>query len=453
VSDGWAVAMALAAAFGAWRGVAVPLFAALAGCAVAWWWRLPWLLCLAIGLLTSALAARSLAVPLLAPGRITAVATLVSDPESVFGAVRAEARVGHRRVELWARGAPGRALGRRLAGEQVLLTGSIVWVSPGDRERLVRRHLLARVTPDSIELAGRGPPWARAANRIRRTLTDGARSLPAAERALFTGFVIGDDRALPLTTRDEFRASGLSHLTAVSGENVAFVLAVAGPFLRRLGLRWRWIVTIVVLVFFAAVTRFEPSVLRAVAMAAIATTATFVARPASTLRVLALAVTALLIVDPLLVWSVGFGLSVGASLGIVLLARPLAARWPGPRILIEPLAITVAAQLGVLPVAAAVFGGVPLAAFPANLLAAPAAGPVMVWGLTGGLLAGLAPAWLATALHVPSRIGVGWIALVARRCAALPLGSIGWPVGAVLIVVAAALAACRARRAPIGSPM
>ena len=92
--------------------------------------------------------------------------------------------------------------------------------------------------------------------------------------------------------------------------------------------------------FFAAVTRFEPSVLRAVAMAAIATTATFVARPASTLRVLALAVTALLLVDPLLVWSVGFGLSVGASLGIVLLARPLAARLRGPRVLIEPLAVT-----------------------------------------------------------------------------------------------------------------
>ena len=75
-------------------------------------------------------------------------------------------------------GASGRALGRRLAGEQVLLAGSIVWVSPGDRLRLVHRHLLARVTLDAVELAGRGPPWARAANRIRRTLTDGARSLP-----------------------------------------------------------------------------------------------------------------------------------------------------------------------------------------------------------------------------------------------------------------------------------
>lgn len=452
MSDGCAVVMAAAAAFGAWRSMALPLFVALAGCAMALWRRLPWLLCLSIGLLTSALAARSLAIPLLPPGPVSGVATLVSDPESIFGAVRAEARLGHHRVELMARGAPGRALGRRLAGEQVLLAGTIEWVSPGDRARLIRRHLLARVAPDNIELAGRGPPWARAANRIRRTLTDGARSLPPTERALFTGFVIGDDRALPPNTRDEFRASGLSHLTAVSGENVAFVLAVAGPFLRRLGLRWRWFVTIAVLVFFAAVTRFEPSVLRAVAMAAIATTATFAARPASALRVLALAVTALLIVDPLLVWSVGFGLSVGASLGIVVLARPLAVRWRGPRLLIEPLAVTVAAQLGVLPVAAAVFGGVPIAAFPANLLAAPAAGPVMVWGLTGGLLAGLAPAWLATALHLPSRVLVGWIGLVAHRFALLGLGSIGWPAGAVLIVAAAALAAGRARRAPVGSP-
>ena len=68
MSDGWAVAMAVSAAFGAWRGIAVPFFLALAGGAIALWRRFPWLLCLSIGLLTSALAARSLAVPLLPPG-------------------------------------------------------------------------------------------------------------------------------------------------------------------------------------------------------------------------------------------------------------------------------------------------------------------------------------------------------------------------------------------------
>ena len=73
-------------------------------------------------------------------------------------------------------------------------------------------------------------------------------------------------------------------------------------------------------------TRFEPSVLRAAAMASLAAVSVFLARPASGIRLLALATTGLLLVDPLLVWSVGFLLSVGATAGIVLLSRPLAAR-------------------------------------------------------------------------------------------------------------------------------
>ena len=112
-------------------------------------------------------------------------------------------------------------------------------------------------------------------------------------------------------------------------------------------------------------------------------------RPSSRLRVLALAVTVLLLIDPLLVHSVGFLLSVGACVGIAVLARPLTDLLPGPRGLITPLAVTMAAQVGVAPVLVPVFGGVPVASLPANLLAVPAAGPVMMWGLAAGLPAGV----------------------------------------------------------------
>src|SRR5438309_2443488 len=112
-------------------------------------------------------------------------------------------------------------------------------------------------------------------------------------------------------------------------------------------------------------------------------------RPSSTVRLLALAVTGLLVIDPLLVHSVGFLLSVGACTGIAVLARPLADALPGPRALTAPLAVTMAAQLGVAPVLVPVFGGVPVASLPANLLAVPAAAPVMIWGVAGGLPAGL----------------------------------------------------------------
>ena len=67
--------------------------------------------------------------------------------------------------------------------------------------------------------------------------------------------------------------------------------------------------------------------------------------------------------------SVGFQLSVGASLGLALLAGPISARLPGPRWLAESVGITVAAQLGVAPVLTSTFGGMPLVTLVANLLA------------------------------------------------------------------------------------
>ena len=264
--------------------------------------------------------------------------------------------------------------------------------------------------------------------------------MPAQDRALFTGFVIGDDRDEPADLVDDFRHSGLSHLTAVSGENVAFVLVAAAPILRRLGLRARWLATIGLVAWFAMLTRFEPSVLRAAAMAALAATASFLARPASGRRLLALAVAVCTLLDPFLVRSVGWWLSVGATVGLVLFAAPLAQRLPGPRWLAEPMATTLAAQLGVAPVTMAVFGAMPLAALPANLLAVPAAGPVMVWGLPVGIVAGLVPAPVARLAHRPTLVLVRWIEVIARVGARLPLGQLRaahLPFVAVLVVIAA----------------
>jgi competence protein ComEC len=142
------------------------------------------------------------------------------------------------------------------------------------------------------------------------------------------------------------------------------------------------------------------------------------------LRLLALAVSGAVLVDPLLVHALGFQLSVGATIGIALLAGPLGRVLPGPTWFAEPLAITIAAQIGVAPVALPAFGGLPLASLPANLLAVPAAAPLTAWGLTGGVVAGLAGPPFDGWLHVPSRLLTWWLAGVARWGAGLPVGQI-----------------------------
>ncbi len=271
-----------------------------------------------------------------------------------------------------------------------------------------------------------GAPLARAANAYRSRLAAGAQvGLGRRDGALLMGLTVGDDRDQPAGLTDAFRASGLTHLLAVSGQNVAFVLAVAGPLLTRLGGRTRLVVALAVLAFFAVVTRLEPSVLRATAMAGGAVLARVWGREASAPRLLGVAVVAVVLVDPLLVRSLAFQLSVAATWGIVRISGPLAARIPGPVWVREPVAVTVAAQVAVAPIQIWTFDGLPLASLPANLLAGPAAGPSMVWGMTAGFVAGFTGDAVAMVLLSPTKLLVGWIAVVAERSADLPMGSLG----------------------------
>ena len=201
---------------------------------------------------------------------------------------------------------------------------------------------------------------------------------------------------------DRFRASGLSHLLVVSGENVAFVLVAAAPLLDRLTLRSRFAATLAVLVAFGTIVRWEPSVLRAITMSAVAALAGLRGRHASGVRVISIAVLGLVALDPLIVWSMGFLLSVAATLGLVLFARPIGRRLPGPRSLADALGVVLGAQLGAAPVLVVVFGVVPAAGLVANLVAVPVAGWVMVWGCTAGFVAGVGPTWAASIVHLPT---------------------------------------------------
>jgi competence protein ComEC len=375
-------------------------------------------------------------------------ATLMTDPAPLGGGVTAIVELDGIRLEVQAHGSPARRLRPHLAGERFEVSGRFAPASPRREFRLLTRHVLGVLVVDRIGAWDTGAPAARAANRVRGALERGVAGMPDLERSLFLGLVIGDDRAQPPDLIEDFRASGLSHLTAVSGQNVAFVLVAFGPLLRRLRPAPRWLVTLGVIGWFALLTRFEPSVIRASVMAALGATAFWTGRQASPLRLLAITVIVVELLDPLLVWSVSWWLSSGATAGIALLARPIADRLPGPEPLREAMSVTAAAQLGVLPASLLVFGRAPLVALPANLLAAPVAGFVMVWGLPAGLAAALCPP-AADALRVPSLLGTRWVLLVARLAARLEPGGHGsWRAVAQVVVLGALLAVveCRRRR-------
>ena len=369
--------------------------------------------------------------------RYVGPAVLVADPEPVSGGVRVTALIEGGRYDLRAWGSPAGGLRNRLMGERVKVEVDLRPLGNAPAW-LLAQGLSGRGTVVSVESFDVGSPHTRIANSIRRTIESGASSMNRDERALFAGLVYGDDRQQSPLTADNFDAAGLTHLLAVSGQNVAFVLAITGPVLRRLGHRQRFVFVLAVLLLFATVTRFEPSVVRASVMTAVAAVAALVGTEMSSRRILGVAVAALVLVDPLIVHSVAFQLSVAASAGILLWSARVARAVPGPRWLVEALAVTSTAQLAVAPLLVWRFDGLPVASLPANLLAGPAAGPVMMWGLTGGLVAGVLPAGVAEVLHVPTRAALWWINSVASQVPLLPFGRLG-AVHIALLFVAGAL--------------
>jgi competence protein ComEC len=379
--------------------------------------------------------------------------SLVEDPEVRFHTAGVVLRLGRvdgmkldRRVLVVASGDIAGQLGVLAAGDRVSLEGSLEPLDGYDA-RYHWRHAVVRLRADALIGFADARGLDRIANALRDATLRGLDALAPSDRALAASFLLGDDRSVPSDVKAEFRAAGLSHLLVVSGANVAFALALAMPLLHRVGLRGRLVGGVAVLVVFGTMTRWEPSVLRAVAMAVLVLVGRTLGRPLDALRALLLGTIVLLIVDPFLVHSLGFRLSCAASAGIALLAGPLASRIPGPRTLREAAAATIGAEVGVTPVLLPTFGSVPLVALPANLLAAPAVGVITAGGLAAGVVGGLVrPALpgLAVIIAAPVGVLVRYEALVARVAAIAPIAVDG---RSLVLIAAVGVVAALSRRA------
>ncbi len=243
-----------------------------------------------------------------------------------------------------------------------------------------------------VRVVGAPPAALLGTTAVReRTRTAFRRRLPIEHAALLTGLVTGDVRGLPEEVAERLTAAGLSHLVAVSGSNVALVLAgaVAMAALCRLGARGRRRVCAGAVLWFVVLVRAEPSVLRAALMAAVVLAAQATGRGADVRHTLGVVAVLLLLVDPLLAGHLGFALSVLATAGVLVVTPAVAARVPGPRPLGLLVGASVGAQVGVAPVLFAVEGAVPLAALPANLVAVPAAAVASAVGVAAALVAQL----------------------------------------------------------------
>ncbi len=315
-----------------------------------------------------------------------------------------------------------------------------------ERGWLARRGIHVVLRGADARIVGRRGGIGGVADRLRahveRTL---ARGTTGERRTLLTGIVLGDDDGIDDGLRDAFQASGLTHLLAVSGQNVAItavgVLAVAR--IVGIGRLAGEAVAIVMVLAYALAVGWQPSVVRAAVAGTLASLAWITARPRD--RWHALATGALVLVGwmPSAALEPGFQLSFAAVAAIfVVLPRVsgVPEAYPVPRGLWDVLVVAIACGLVTAPIVWLHFGAVALWTVPANLAAEPAMPPLISLSVAAAVIEPVFPS-AAAALAWLAGWCAAWIALVARVVSGWPSAQIRSPValGAVLLSVSALL--------------
>jgi competence protein ComEC len=341
-------------------------------------------------------------------GAILETAVRVTEPREADGGFDERAWLARQGIHVVLRGGPWRQIGAR---------GGIAGL--GDRLR------------DRVELAvGRGATGVR--------------------RAMVLGVVLGEDEELTERVRGDFRASGLYHLLAVSGQNVAFIaIGIYGlGWLLRLPRVMRELATFAGIGLYVLAVGWQPSVVRAGVAGALASLAWLVARPRDRWHFLALGALVLLVWAPASVLEPGFQLSFAAVAAIfvgVPRVRDCLQGYPIPTPLAEGLGIAIVCGVITAPIVLFHFGQAPLYTVPANVLAEPAMPFVLGLGLLAGVIDPVAPG-AATALAWLAGWAAAWIELVARVVASLPGAQIGAR-AALVIALGAAVGWLRVRAA------
>ncbi|WP_030528086.1 ComEC/Rec2 family competence protein [Phycicoccus jejuensis] len=328
----------------------------------------------------------------------------------------------------------------------VLLVGGEVLLAPRWHETVRVRGRLGPMEPAddrvaTLAVSGRlvslAPPGAvaRGAERLRTGLRHAVDDAPADARGLLPGLVIGDTSRTPPDLTEAMRATGMTHLTAVSGSNVAVVTGLVLGLCAVVGVPrpLRPVLAGLALAGFVVLARPEPSVVRAASMGAIGLLGLSRSRRSAGLPVLAGAVVVVLVLDPWLARSYGFVLSTLATLGLLLFTRPwgeaVGRRLPRRLTPLGPaLAVPVAAQVMTAPVVVLLQGSVSVVGVLANLLAAPLVPPATVAGVVASLVSlvwGRGAELVAWVGVVPTT----GIARVARVAAEVPGGTLPWPDG------------------------
>jgi competence protein ComEC len=312
-----------------------------------------------------------------------------------------------------------------------------------ERVWLRRRGIHLVVRADRWRLVGRRGGVNGFADRLRQRLKSSiARGLRGDRAAVIEGVVLGEDSGLSGSLRQRFRASGLYHLLAVSGQNVALVAAGAVGLVWVLGLSrlLGQLAALAAIASYVLAVGAQPSVVRAGVAGALASVAWLSARATDRWHMLLVGAIVLLAWNPYNLLDVGFQLSFAAVVSIFVLVprfERFLEGYPLGRLLRLVVAVSAACGLATAPIAWLQFHSIQVLTVPANALAAPAAAPLLGLGLAAAAIAPFS-ASAAAALAWVNGWCAAYLITVARFIGGLPGAQIR-STRALLVLLAGAL--------------
>jgi len=311
-------------------------------------------------------------------------------------------------------------------GQQIIFEGKFSEAGRNARDAFLLKPV------DEIQITGEPSGQIAFFNNLRANYVTNISGITPDAKTLVAGLAIGEISELSPVLEEQMRTVSLTHLVAVSGSNCAIVVGMVYLIAVRLrfGTKGRTVISLSALVAYILLVGPDPSVLRAGVMTAAVILMIALGRRSWAINALAISGIILLVADPWLAVDYGFGLSVLATAGILLLAPAMAEKLSSrmPMILALGLSVTMAAQLWCLPLLMQLQPGLPTYSVIANLLAGPMVAPVTVIGMLAVVITPIAP-WAVGVISWVASLGTVVIEIVAIFFAELPAAYFPWATG------------------------
>ena len=261
--------------------------------------------------------------------------------------------------------------------------------------------------------------------------------LPEDTASILTGILIGEKKEISNEIKDNFSKSNLSHILAISGTHISYIIiGITFVLIRgKTPKKVMYIITILVLIFFMFITGFSSSVIRACIVAIIMILSKILHRKFDSLSAMAFSLLITLISNPFYIEDIGLQLSYLGALGIILFYTPITL-FVSKRInkkIAEMIAVTISAQILIFPIILLNFNNISTVFILANLIAVPLAGIIILFGYIS-IFIGLISLKIASFLGIILNLLIKLLLLIAEYVGKLPFASITVTIPSLVII-------------------